>query len=145
MALVRAGLAAFTGVAGTVTVSALLVPITQSARFNHSFDEEIISNAAGEHASWIARNDKYEGDLDLRLAGGTALATLQAGIVMLTPFVKVTLAGFGAGAGNGDVNGDYQYIGETIDLKNVEVGSMSLKLRHYTDAAIQTASTTTPT
>lgn len=136
--VVKRGKATVDGIVGSIDV--VVYPLQQSGKLTQNFEEEVGKDVKGFDAWWLARNEHYLADFGFKIVGDT-LANAKAGGVFLAPFATVTLSGFDLTT----FNGAYQNVsGADIDLSNVKVGELALKLRRYTDAAQNTAATTTP-
>lgn len=132
------GKAVVEGIAGAFDV--IVYPLQQTGKMTSNFEEEIVKDVHGFSAAWLARDWHYLNDFAFKLIGDTH-AHAVAGGVFLAPFATVTLSGFDLSA----FNGTYQNVsGQDIDLSNVKVGDMNVKLRMYADGTQNTLSQTTP-
>jgi len=124
----------------TAAFDVILYPVQQSMKMSQHFDEEIIKDAVGQDAAWLARNEKYEGDIAMKLLGDTA-AHAQAGAAFLGPLAIVTISTCLCTAWNTT----WQVIaGGDIGLVNDKVGDITFKLRRYADSTQNTLAGTTP-
>jgi len=137
MALTQRGKATIAGITGTIDV--VVYPVLQSAKANHSFEEEKVADNNGSYVAWLARNEEVQGDFEMRLIGDST-ANASLGTAFLSPLQIITLHDFLATP----FNGIYQYVGGSVDLKSNEVGSKALKLRRYVDSGQNILATTTP-
>jgi len=125
----------------TATFDVILYPVQQSMKASQAFDEEIIKDAVGQDAAWLARNEHYMGDVAMKLIGDTA-AHAQAGAAFLGPLAKVTITSCLCDLWNTT----WQVVaGGDVGLNNDKVGDISFKLRRYADATQNTLAATTPT
>ena len=136
------GRAQVAGVTGTLSAPGIFYPLKESMKFTHNFEEDIIKDEQGNDAAWRAFNEKFEGDIAMRLVvtGGTnTSAAAEALAAQLTPYQVVTIASC-------DIafwNGAWQVMsGSDIGLTNTTAGSMSWKLRRYVDSGQNTQATT---
>ena len=139
------GKAQVAGVSGDLTVASVaLYPLKESMKLSHAFDEDIIKDEQGNDASWRAFNEKYEGDIGMRLVmTGTpsTFAAAKALAAALTPYAIVTISGCDIAIWNTS----FQVIpGSDVGLTNTTAGSMTWKLRRYKDSAQNTLATTEP-
>jgi hypothetical protein len=139
------GYAQVAGVSGSLTVAAVaLYPLKESMKFTHNFEEDIIKDEQGNDAAWRAFNEKYEGDLAMRLVmtgSPSTFANAKALAAALTPYAIVAISGCDIAAWNTS----YQVItGSDIGLTNNTAGSMSWKLRRYADSTQNTLAVSTP-
>ncbi len=137
------GKAQISGVSGTVTVAAAAWSLLkESVKLTNTFEEDIIKDETGNDAAWRASNERDEGDIGLRLVdtgSPSSQANIETFCAALTPYATITLSGFKPAR----FNGTFQNAsGADSTLSNTTAGSMSLKLRKYTDATQQTLSTT---
>jgi hypothetical protein len=124
----------------TASFDVILYPVQQSMRMSQHFDEEIVKDALGNDAAWIARNEKWEGDIAMKLLGDTN-AHAQAGAAFLAPLAVVTITNCLCTAWNST----WQIQpGADIALSNEKVGDISFKLRRYADSTQNTLAQTTP-
>jgi len=138
---VQVGKATVVGVPGTASISAWAAVTNESLRANHDWKEETITDVHGFDQTWIARNEHFTIDVQVRLTAAT-LTNAKAAGVFQAPYTKVTLSAFDLAT----LNGDYQYVGGTgIDLVAEKGATMTWKLRQYKNADQQTASTTAVT
>lgn len=139
------GYAQVAGVSGTLTVAAVaLYPLKESMKFSHSFDEDIIKDEGGNDAAWRAFNEKYEGDIGMRLVmtgSPSTFANAKALAASITPYATVAIAGCDISSWNTS----YQIVpGSEVGLTNTTAGTMSYKLRRYVDTTQNALATTTP-
>jgi len=139
------GRAQVAGVSGTFSAPSTFYPLKESMKFGHSFEEDIIKDEQGNDAAWRAFNEKFEGDIGMRLVvlspGTNSAATAAALAAELTPFQIVTITGCAITSWNTN----YQVIsGSEVGLVNTTAGSMSWKLRRYADATQNTLAVSTP-
>lgn len=139
------GKAQVAGTSGALTVATVaLNPLKESMEFTHHFEEDIIKDEQGNDAAWRAFNERYEGDLKMRLVDTSTPSTFaqaKALAAALTPYAIVAITGCDIAAWNTS----YQIIsGSSVDLKNTTAGGMSWRLRRYADATQNTLATTTP-
>ena len=137
------GLAQIAGVSGVLTTTVALYPLKESMKFSENFEEDIIKDEAGNDAAWRAFNEKYEGDIGMRLVvttGGTqSTAGVNALVAALTPYKIVTISACAVTS----FNASYQVIsGSDVGLTNTTAGTMSWKLRRYVDGAQNILATT---
>lgn len=139
------GKAQVAGVSGTFSAPAAFYPLKENMKFSHSFEEDIIKDQQGNDAAWRAYNEKYEGDIGMRLvvvSGTNTFAAAAALAAELTPYQIVTITGCDIDAWNTS----YQVIsGSDIGLTNTTAGSMSWKLRRYVDGTQNALAVSTPT
>ncbi len=140
------GRAQVAGVSGTFSAPAAFYPLKESMKFSHAFEEVIIKDQQGNDASWRAFNEKFEGDIGMRLViispGSNTAAAAAALAAQLTPYQVVTITGCDISAWNTS----YQVVsGSDIGTTNTTAGSMSWKLRRYVDATQNTLAATVPT
>lgn len=143
------GYAQVAGVTGTLAITAptpiTLSPLKESMRFTHNFEEDIIKDDQGNDGAWRAFNEKYEGDIAMRLVDtGTpsSFANAKALAAALTPYAIVTITGCDIA----NFNASYQIIsGSDVGLTNTTAGTMSWKLRKYSNSTQNTLATTIPT
>ena len=140
------GKAQVAGTSGTLTVATVaLNPLKEGMDFTHHFEEDIIKDEQGNDASWRGFNEKYEGDVKMRLVDMSTPSTkanAKALAAALVPYAVVTITGCDIAAWNTS----YQVIpGSSVGLKNTTAGDMSWKMRRYVDADQNTLATTTPT
>lgn len=138
------GYAQVAGVSGSFSAPANFAPLKEGMDLTHQFDEDIIKDEGGNDSAWRAFNEKYEGDVKMRLVhtgSPTSLAAAKALAAALTPYQIVTITGCDIAAWNTS----WQVIpGSTIGLVNTTAGSMAWKLRKYVDAGQNTLATTAP-
>jgi hypothetical protein len=139
------GYAQVAGVSGTLTVSAVaLYPLKENMKFSHNFEEDIIKDEQGNDAAWRAFNEKFEGDIGMRLVhtgSPSTFANAKALAAALTPYAIVTISGCDIAAWNTS----YQVIsGSDVGLTNTTAGTMTFKLRRYADGTQNTLATSTP-
>jgi hypothetical protein len=137
------GYAQIAGVSGVFTAPAAFYPLKESMKFSHAFEEDIIKDEQGNDAAWRAYNEKYEGDIGMRLVvtapGAQTTVAAAALAAQLTPYQIVTISGCAIAAWNTS----YQVVsGSDIGLTNTTAGSMSWKLRRYADSAQNVLATT---
>jgi hypothetical protein len=124
----------------TATFDVILYPVQQSMKVSQQWEEEIVKDAVGQDAAWLARNEKYDGDLMMKLIGDTA-AHAQAGAAFLGPLAIVTITACLVTLWNST----WQVVpGSDIALSNDKVGDISFKLRRYTDSTQNTLAAATP-
>jgi len=139
------GKAQVAGVSGDMTVAAVaLYPLKESMRFTHNFEEDIIKDEQGNDTSWRGFNEKFDGDVGMRLVmtgDPSTFAAAKALAANLTPYAIVTITNCDIAAWNTS----YQVVpGSDIGLTNTTAGTMSWKLRRYVDSAQNTLATTIP-
>lgn len=136
--VVKRGKASVEGVVATIDV--IVYPLAQSISLTQDFQEEIIQDEHGFDAAWLARNEKYEFEIGMKIVGDTT-AHAKSGGAFLSPLATVTISGCDLTV----LNGAYQNVsGSKIDLGNNKVGDISFKLRRYADSTQNTLATTTP-
>jgi hypothetical protein len=139
------GKAQVAGVTGTFSAPAAFYPLKENMRFSHSFEEDIIKDQQGNDAAWRAFNEKFEGDIGMRLVvvdGTNTFAAAKALAAELTPYQIVTITGCDISAWNTS----YQVIsGSDVGLTNTTAGSMTWKLRRYVNATQNALAVSTPT
>lgn len=124
----------------TAAFDVILYPVQQSMKATQQFDEEIVKDAVGQDSAWLARNEKYEGDVMMKLLGDTA-AHAQAGAAFLGPLAVVTISTCLVTLWNTT----WQVVpGSDVSLQNDRVGDISFKLRRYADSTQNTLAGTTP-
>lgn len=124
----------------TATFDVILYPVQQSMKINQEFDEEIVKDAVGQDCAWLARNEKYMGDIAMKLIGSSA-ANAQAGAAFLGPLAIVTISSCLCTAWNTT----WQIVpGADIALSNDKVGDIAFKLRRYADSTQNTLAAATP-
>src|SRR5690606_29178446 len=105
---------------------------------------DIIKDEQGNDAAWRAFNERYEGDIGMRLVhtgSPSTIASAKALAASLTPYAIVTIASCEIAAWNTS----YQVVsGSDVGLVNTTAGSMTYKLRRYVDSAQNTLATTAP-
>jgi hypothetical protein len=122
------------------TFDVILYPVQQNMSLTQEFDEEIIKDADGQDAAWRAQNEKYMGDMDMKLIADTQ-AHAEAGAAFLGPLaiVTVTLAKPTAW------NSTFQVVsGGKISTKNDAVGDNGFRVRRYADSTQNTLAAATP-
>jgi hypothetical protein len=132
----------------TNAIDVILKKTMQSMKLTQTFDEEINKDEHGNDCAWKANNEKYEGDISLKLMSSGAgitvpdtRATVAAAAAFLAPYAVVTISTCEVTAWNTT----YQVIsGNEIDLGNTKVGDISFKLRRYADSTQNTLAATTP-
>lgn len=139
------GKAQVAGTSGTVTIAAVaLSPLKEGMDLTHEFEEDIIKDEQGNDAAWRAYNEKYMGDIKMRLVdmeAGSSFANAKALAAALVPYAVVTITGCDIAAWNTT----FQLIsGSSLGLTHTSAGSMAWKLRRYTDATQNTLASTTP-
>ena len=137
------GYAQVAGVSGTFSAPAAFYPLKESMKFTQNFDEDIIKDEQGNDAAWRAFNEKFEGDIAMRLVvtapGTQSSAAAKALAALLTPYQIVTLTGCDIAAWNTS----YQVVsGSDIGLTNTTAGNMTWKLRRYANSAQNILATT---
>ena len=139
------GYAQVAGVSGTFSAPANFSPLKEGMDLTHEFEEDIIKDEQGNDAAWRAFNEKFMGDIKMRLihtGSPTSLAAAKALAAQLTPYQIVTLTGNDLGT---IWNTSWQVIsGGTIGQTNTTAGSMAWKLRRYVDTTQNTLATTAP-
>jgi len=126
------GYAQIAGVSGVLSAPAAIYPLKENMKYAQNFEEDIIKDEQGNDAAWRAFNEKYEGDIGMRLVvttGGTqSTAGVQALVAALTPYQIVTISGCAVTAWNTT----WQVIsGGDVGMTNTTAGTMSWKLRRY--------------
>lgn len=139
------GKAQVAGTSGTLAVgNVTLNALKEGMDFTHQFEEDIIKDEQGNDAAWRAFNEKYEGDIKMRLVdtgNSSSFAGAAALAATLTPYAVVTISDCTIESWNTT----YQVIpGSSVGLVNTTAGNMSWKLRRYADSAQNTLATTTP-
>jgi hypothetical protein len=142
------GKAQVAGTSGTLTINAVaLSPLKEGMDLNHEFEEDIIKDEQGNDAAWRAFNEKYMGDIKMRIVhtatdGTSTKANAKLLAAALVPYAIVRLTGCDIATWN---NVNFQVIsGGSIGLVNTSAGSMTYKLRRYTDPAQDTLAGHTP-
>lgn len=134
----KRGKANIEGVRGTFDL--VVYPVAQTGKTTQQWNEEIVQDASGFDAAWLARNEHRLMDFGFKLLGDTA-AHAAAGGAFIAALATVTLSGFDLA----EFNGTYQNIsGGDIDLGNTKVGDFAAKFRRYADGTQNTLSQTTP-
>lgn len=134
----KKGKGSVAGIPGTWDV--ILYPLAQSIKITHSVDLQVTKDNIGDDASWRANNEKLDGDWAMKLLGDTN-AHAKAGAAFLTPLATITASGFDVTV----MNTTWSYMGDgSIDLKNDDVGDITVKVRRYVDATQNSAFATTP-
>lgn len=124
----------------TAAFDVILYPLQQSMKANQEWDEEIIKDAVGQDCSWLARNEKYMGDVGMKLVGDTA-AHAQAGAAFLGPLAVVTISTCLCTLWNTT----WEVVsGSSIGLTNDKVGDIEFRLRRYADSTQNTLAAATP-
>lgn len=124
----------------TATFDVILYPVQQSMKASQEWEEEIVKDAVGQDAAWLARNEKYMGDLSMKLIGDTA-AHAQAGGAFLGPLAIVTITSCLVTLWNST----WQVVpGGDVGLQNDKVGDITFKLRRYSDSTQNTLAAATP-
>jgi hypothetical protein len=137
--ITKRGKANVDGVRGTIDL--VVYPVAQSGKASQNWNEEVIQDASGFDAAWLARNHHYLNDFAFKLLGTTA-ATAEGGAAFIAPLATVVLSAFEVT----QFNGSYQNIsGAEIDLGNTKVGDFSLKFRRYADTTQNSLAISTPT
>jgi hypothetical protein len=139
------GKAQVAGITGTLTIAAaVLYALKENMRMSHNFEEDIIKDEQGNDAAWRAFNEKFEGDIGMRLVHtGTpsSFANAKALAAAATPYAIITITDCDIAAWNTT----WQVIsGSDIGLTNTTAGSMSFKLRRYVDATQNALAATIP-
>ena len=144
MSNVYRGYAQVAGVSGSFTVPANFAPLKEGMDMTHEFDEDIIKDEGGNDAAWRAFNEKFAGDIKMRLVhtgSPTSLAAAKALAAQLTPYQIVTITGCDIAAWNTS----WRVVpGSTIGLQNTTAGTMAWKLVRYVDSTQNTLSVTAP-
>jgi hypothetical protein len=128
----------------TNAIDVILKKTMQSMKLTQTFDEEINKDEHGNDCAWKANNEKYEGDISLKLmsTGTDTRAQVATAAAFLAPYAVVTISTCEVTAWNTT----YQVIsGNDIDLGNTKVGDITFKLRRYADSTQNTLAATTPT
>lgn len=118
----------------------------QGIKGDHEFDIEELKDFAGFDQTWLARNEKINLTLSLKLTGASKALAIANG-AFLVPLSAIALSGFdlpwlnAAGVG-GKYTGSWQYRGAAISLDNDKVGGNEVKARKYADPTQNTAATT---
>lgn len=134
---VQRGKAAVLGIVGSIDV--VVYPVAQSATLTQGWEEEVVKDAAGFSAAWIARDLHYLADFKFKMLGDTAAHA--GGVTMIAALATCTLSGFTLA----DMNGTYQNVsGQQFDLSNVSTADFQTKFRKYADSTQNTLSQTTP-
>jgi hypothetical protein len=137
-----AGLLSSDGTA--VTFDVILYPMPQSMKLSQEFDEDITASEIGDDCAWRARNEKYTGDLGMKLMDKSAtslIANARTGAAFLAPYAIVTITKSSVSAWNST----YQNVsGGSIDQDNMKIGDISFRLRRYADSTQNTLAATTP-
>ena len=127
-----------------IVFDVILYPMPQSMKIGQEFDEDITQNEIGDDCAWRARNEKYMGDIGMKLMDKTAgnlIANAKTGAAFLAPYAIVTITKSAITAWNTT----WQNIsGSSIDQDNVKIGEISFKLRRYADSTQNTLAATTP-
>jgi hypothetical protein len=127
--------------------------LPQTGKFNDNFEEETLKDQHGFDLAWLARNQHIMGDVAFKIAGISAaspssVAQLSSQVWPLAMLSTVTLSGFAFtvdNAGNGGLNGAYQYVsGSDLNLDFSKVNEATFKLRKYVDPTQNTLANTTP-
>ena len=158
-AVIVRGKAVIEGVAGSF--DAILYALQQTGKANQNFETEIIKDVHGYDVSWLARNEHLIADWALKLVGDTAAhaaipATTVAyaagtagaavsglGQPFLAPLSTINFTA--AGTTPASYAGIFQYIdGAAVDLSNVAVGGLDIKIRKYANADQQAGTATVP-
>lgn len=141
------GYAQVAGTSGTLTINAVVVyPLKESMRYTQQFEEDIIKDEQGNDAAWRAFNEKYEGDIGMRIVhtgtGGTStFANAKALVALLTPYQIVTISACDISSWNTT----WQVIpGSDVNLTNTTAGGMTWRLRRYADSTQNTLAATVP-
>lgn len=127
----------------TNAIDVILKKTMQGMKLTQTFDEEINKDEHGNDCAWKANNEKYEGDLTMKLMATdtSTRAQVAAAAAFLSPYAVVTISTCEVTAWNTT----YQVIsGNEIDLGNTKVGDMTFKLRRYADSTQNTLAATTP-
>lgn len=140
------GRAQVAGTTGTLTVDDVaLSPLKEGMDLTHEFSEDIIMDEQGNDASWRAFNEKWMGDLKMRLVitdTPNTFARAKALAAAIGPYSIVEIA-------DCDIelwNTTFQVItGSTVGLVNTTAGNLSWKLRRYADSTQNALAATTPT
>lgn len=128
MQITKRGQATVSGIPGSFDV--VVYPVLQTGKLSQNFEEDVVKDFLGFDTAWNARNEHYLGDFAFKLLGDTQAHAIAGG-VFLAPYATVTLSNFDLAT----FNGVYQNIsGGDIDLANIKVGDLALKLRRYADA-----------
>jgi hypothetical protein len=136
--ITKRGKANVDGIRGTIDL--VVYPVAQSGKASQNWEEEIVKDASGFDAAWLARNHHYLNDFSFKLLGDTA-AHAEGGAAFIAPLATVVLSAFEVA----QFNGSYQNVsGAEIDLGNTKVGDFMLKFRRYADSAQNTTAISTP-
>ena len=137
-----AGLLSSDGTA--IVFDVILYPLPQSMKLSQEFDEDITQSEIGDDCAWRARNEKYMGDVSMKLMDKTNTSTIanaKTGAAFLSPYTVVTITKSAITAWNTT----WQVIsGGGIDQDNMKIGDISFRLRRYSDATQNTLAATTP-
>lgn len=139
------GKAQVAGTSGTLTISAaILYALKENMGLNHDFSEDIIADEQGNDCAWRGFNEKYMGDIGMRLVHtGSPSSFANAALLAaaLVPYAIVTIASCDIAAWNTT----WQVVtGGSSGLKNTTAGDMSFKLRRYVDSTQNTLAATIP-
>lgn len=119
----------------------------QNIKGSHNFATEEIQDFEGFDATWLARNEYIEMDVQVKLTGASkALAAANGAFMVPLSAVAFTNADLNwinaTGLPNGTYTGNWQYrSGGDIDVNNDKPGGMTIKLRKYANAAQNTQAT----
>lgn len=120
----------------------------QGIKGSHNAEFEEVKDFEGFDASWLARNEHIEMDVQVKLtAASKVAAALNGAFMKLLSAVLFTQADLNwinaTGLPDGRYTGKWQYRGGSdIDLSADKTGGMTIKLRKYADAAQNLAATT---
>ena len=127
-----------------IVFDVILYPMPQSMKLSQEFDEDVTQNDIGDDCAWRARNEKYMGDVGMKLMDKGATSTLahaKTGAAFLSPYAIVTISNAAVAAWNTT----WQVVsGGGIDQDNVKIGDISFRLRRYADSTQNTLAATTP-
>jgi hypothetical protein len=137
-----AGLLSSDGTA--IVFDVILYPMPQSMKLSQEFDEDITQNEIGDDCGWRARNEKFMGDVGMKLMDKSAtslIANAKTGAAFHAPYAIITITKSAVAAWNTT----WQNIsGGGIDQDNVKIGDINFRLRRYSDATQNTLAATTP-
>lgn len=123
----------------------ILYPMPQSMKLSQEFDEDIVQDELGDDCAWRARNEKYMGDVSMKLMDKSVTSTLanaKTGAAFFSPYQIVTISNVAVAAWNTT----WQIIsGGGIDQDNTKVGDITFRLRRYANATQNTLAATIPT
>lgn len=127
-----------------IVFDVILYPMPQSMKVQQEFDEEIVQDEIGDDCAWRARNEKYTGDVSMKLMDKGAVSTLanaKTGAAFKSPYTIITISNAAVAAWNTT----WQIVsGGGIDQDNVKVGDITFRLRRYADPTQNTLAATIP-